>query len=216
MKNFKKAGILIAILVVPVLIFMFLKIFFVNEFIHLEIINPKVPSNCELNLVDEQHRVPNFEGLDQQGKPFSSQQWVGKVMVSNFVIATSEDQQLNFSMARALERFKNESDVVLLSYTSVAEDDSLNKIAELAETYKAPEKKWKFIQNEFAVNKDFASCAYGIDLEETKGELAAGTFVLSDWNGQIRGYYDGMDRKDINRMMDEIAILLLEYNKQKS
>lgn len=215
MKNFRKAGILIAILVLPVFIFVMMKVFFVNEFIHLEVFTPKV-EGCELNLVNEEHRIPAFEGTNQLGELVTSEKFKGKVVVTNFFHTADEDQQLSFSMARALERFKNEDDVLLLSHTLAPAQDSAAVLAAFAKNYKAPANKWFFLQsNQEAINR-LVECGYGVNVTQQVDTFTATQFVLVDKSGRIRGYYDGLDRKDINRLMDEIALLLLEYQKQGS
>ena len=40
-------------------------------------------------------------------------------------------------------------------------------------------------------------------------------FVLLDKDRKIRGYYNGMSRKDMDRLMNEVTVLLLQYEKQK-
>ena len=211
----KKAGILIGILVVPVLIFIFMKVFFVNEFKNLEIINPSI-NGCKPNLVEGQHRIQTFEGIDQSGNSFSSDTWKGEVVVTNFINPEFADQQLHFSMARALARFKDIPEVKLISHTMLPSSDSSAMLNELATTYEAPLEKWRFIRNTKKDIKKLAQCSYGVEAIEADGKLLLRGFVLIDKEGRIRGYYDGLDRKDINRMLDEIALLLLEYNKQKS
>ncbi|MGB0522164.1 MAG: SCO family protein [Flammeovirgaceae bacterium] len=213
MKNSKKAGILIAILVVPVLVFGFIKTFFVNEFIHLEKINPSI-EGCEANLVDNFHQVPSFSGIDQQGNAFQSDQLKGKISVVNFITTREKNKQLSFSMARALERFNSEDDVILLSHTLDPQHDSSQVLANFAKDYRAQAGKWYFIQGAAETIESLTTCGYGVKITQENSQRSATTFVVVDKKGHIRGYYEGMDRKDINRMMDEIAILLLEYKKQ--
>ena len=47
-----------------------------------------------------------------------------------------------------------------------------------------------------------------IDQDEPGGFLHSGTFLLVDRKRRIRGVYDGTDKAEMNKLIDDIKILL--------
>jgi len=211
----KKAGILIALLVVPVFIIGFLKLFGVNEPVELDVITPEV-SDCTIDTTTGDYQVPNFSGSDHDGKPFSNAQLQDKVSIINFIVATDTYEQLHYSMRRVQERYKSLPEVQYISHSIDPEIDSTALLKSLAEKYDALPNKWLFVKGETAPSMQLAKCGYGVELVQHEGKTKAYQFALVDKQGRIRGIYNGADRKDIDRLMHEVAVLLLQYEKQKS
>ena len=209
-KNYKKAGILIGILVVPALVVVVLKFFSVHEAKELPFFAPKA-TECQVDTT-KAYYIPAHQAVDHTGKSFSNEQLAGKVSIVNFIIGTDTYEQLHYSMARVQERFKGLDEVQFLSYTTEPETDSVSLLNSLANKYDALPNKWLYLNE--SSGTALATCGYGTELVEHENKMKPYQFVLVDKEQRIRGYYNGMERKEVDKLMTEVAVLLLQYEKQ--
>lgn len=220
MKNnaiFKKVLILIAILLVPSLLYLLMSTG-TNNFKPLLIYGPKeaLPPN-EDGVVDTlYHRIPSFEFTNQNAETFNSSQLDGNIYVANFFFATCPTicPKMSTNMLQVQDRFKDRDDLKLISFTVNPEHDTPEVLKEYSKKVHANDKKWNFL----TASKDsiYDVAFNGFFVSAQKDSIAPGGFlhssnlILVDWNGRIRGYFDGTSVSETNDLFDAIDILLVE------
>jgi protein SCO1/2 len=89
-------------------------------------------------------------------------------------------------------------------------------LKEYAERLGVKSDKWHFITGakedifEIAQNSYFSVAAE--DKDAAGGLIHSGKFLLIDKQGRIRGAYDGTNPEDVDKLIDDIALLLNEYS----
>jgi protein SCO1/2 len=122
---------------------------------------------------------------------------------------------MTMQMKRVQEKFKADPDIALWSFTVDPQKDTVEAMKAYAQKHEAITGKWQFLTGDKKVIYDLAR--YGFFLTALEGDGGPDDFihseklVLLDKDRRIRGYYDGTDYEDINKLMDEILVLKWEY-----
>ncbi|WP_262696976.1 SCO family protein [Hymenobacter oligotrophus] len=166
------------------------------------------------------HRVGNFRLQNQSGQLVTAKNLEGSVYVSSFFSATctKECLKLNSQLQRVQEKFRKEPRLKLISFSVDPQHDSVPVLAGYAEQYGAIAGKWYFLTGAADSVQRLAVQDYKIAQTESAtigsavGLVHSQRLVLVDRDKQIRGIYDGLDPKDVDRLMTEIRILLYTYD----
>jgi len=218
----KRALIVAGILIVPCVFYLVLKTG-KNNYEQLEIFGPKEVASTSTNGVPDTiyHTIGNFSLTDQFGRNISDSITENKIYVADFFFATCKTicPKMSDQLERVQDKFKNDSDFVILSHSVNPEGDSVKVLFDYAKKHHAIKDKWFFLTGEKKQIYDLARKSYFITaMEGTGGEddfIHSEKFVLIDKAGCIRGFYDGTDRSDVSRLMDELLLLMNEYKEKK-
>lgn len=242
MQRFIKAGILIATLVVPALIFLFLKFFGQNHYvlpryiplidstsnepIIKKTINPK-PNEPEFDTLFR--TIPHFSFIDQNGKVFTDQNTKGKIYVANFIFTRCGliCPKVTNQLARVQDAFLDKNEVIFLSHSVDPKFDTPEILKKYAEKNEAIEGKWYFLTGDKGEIYKQALKGYFVPISDAsvydkaitnpdEAFIHSEKMILVDKERIIRGFYDGTDSKEVDRLMVEIKILLDIYKKNDS
>ena len=228
MARILKAGILLLLLVVPVFVFLFLKIFGQNEFAlptFFPVIDPKTgkietrPAQKSGWSQETQDTVfytlPQVVGTLPDKKPFSTTALKGKLYVASFFGLSCDTTcaKVAGQMNRIQDIFTQNPEVVLVSYV-----DTDSVAEQVLKTYEVRSDKWLVVKPDTLETTFIAEQYYRIKQRPMAGRenetftLYEG-LVLIDHQGQIRGFYNGTDKTDMDRLVLEIRILMDIYAK---
>ncbi len=184
------------------------------------------PSSVNDSLVDASlqnkgtgHRIRDFKLLNQLGETFTARQLEGKIYVTDFFFTTCRSicPKMTSQLQRVHARFRDDDRVRIVSHTVLPHIDSVPVLLEYAENYGADHHKWIFLTGDKQEIYDLARKSYFVVKEAAPGTGDEGedfihteNFVLIDTQKRIRGYYDGTSTEDVNRLMDDMDILLRE------
>ncbi|MBC7893531.1 MAG: SCO family protein [Sphingobacteriaceae bacterium] len=233
-----KAGILTAVLVVPALIFLYLRAFGENQYT-LRRYYPLTDSTEQVLLKANPaarffepkedtvfHVIPPFQLVNQDGKETTETALRGKIHVADFFFSRCESicPKLSAQLSRVQEVFSVNPAIQLVSYTVDPDHDTPDVLRRYASEYDARPGKWLFLTGNKTQLYHLAQKGYFVPVlaEGDGNEKPNETFthseklVLVDKAGIIRGYYDGTDKKEVDRLILEIRVLLEIYEKQKS
>jgi protein SCO1 len=219
-----KAGIAVCILFIPAFVIGFLHLFGKNHF-EIKTFYPKIDSASGKVIVIKGdtlfHTIPPFAFLDQDSLLYSSKELKDKIYVADFFFTRCGTicPKLTTSMWRVQDVFLNNKSIAFVSFTV---DPSYDKPSVL-KTYQ--EKKlgnainnWRFLTGrkdeiyELAIKGYFLpvddASAYNKKLSIDESFIHSEKLVLVDGKGQIRGYFDGTDTKEVDRLVAEIRVLL--------
>jgi protein SCO1/2 len=185
------------------------------------------PTDMEADVVDsalyaeqvgQGHTIGDFSFLDQRGKTVTEADIEGKVFVAEYFFTTcgSICPVMNVQMQRVQEAFVGEKDFRILSFTVHPEVDTVEQMQRYAKDHGAIPGKWFFLTGDkkelYALaRKSFfvLKPAEAQNLGDAGGDfIHTNNFVLVDREKHIRGYYDGTNPKEVDRLIHDIERLL--------
>lgn len=217
----KKYLILFALLLLPSLLYLYL-IQGKHNFAHL----PYVTYTDETGAL-VQREAPDFNLIDQNAESLTRADLKGKIYVVNFFFTSCPSicPIMTANMTKIHERFLHYDDLNILSLTVDPRRDTPETLKEYAVNRKIDSPKWHFLTGDkdsiYAVAYKFLSSAME-DGSAPGGFLHTEYFVLVDKEGKMRSrednngnliaVYDGTNSAHINDLIDDIKILIAEYN----
>ena len=183
------------------------------------------PSMVNTELVDENiqhikkyHTIGDFKLLNQNGKIITQKAYEGKIYIADFFFTTCPSicPIMTGNMVRIQEEIINDKDVMLLSHSVTPQIDSVPKLKEYAIEKGVVDAKWNLVTGEKKQIYDLARKSYLVakesDLEIEYDLIHTENFVLVDKEKRIRGFYDGTNSEEIDRLLDDLKILKASYN----
>lgn len=167
------------------------------------------------------HIVPPFTFTDQDGKEVTEKTFADHIYVADFIFTSCPGicPRMTESMAKVQDLMMEKVDnIMFLTHTVDPETDTPKRFKRYAERFGADEKTWKFVTG---AEKDlydvcgkgyYLSCQAGSDGTEEFDH--SGRLVLVDRDRIIRGFYVGYDEEAVNKLINDIFILQLEYEKE--
>jgi protein SCO1/2 len=167
------------------------------------------------------HRLPDFVLLNQDSVVFTADSLRGYIHVADYFFTRCPGICPRLSSAmRMIQDYLGEKAqrVRLVSYTVDPVHDSPAALREYAQRYGADLRRWTFVTGADTTLYRLAVKGYLIPVDKspdsTQGELGyvhSDMLVLVDPELRIRGFYSGLDSLQVKRLLDDINLLLLEY-----
>ncbi|OJJ16463.1 SCO family protein [marine bacterium AO1-C] len=221
MNKIVKAGVLIILLALPVFLYLFLKVFGQNKY-SLPVYYPmgvdsvKVDGKWKVDSV--YHKITPFEFTNQDNKKVSSESVKDKIYVADFFFTRcgSICPKMSSQLTRVQEAFKGEQNVKILSFSIDPEHDSVDILKNYAAQYKAVSGQWHFLTGDKHKIYDLGQKGFKIPVGKEEEVVTPDYFhssrlMLVDKQGRIRGYYNGVSRDDVDKLILEIKVLIQEY-----
>ena len=164
------------------------------------------------------HTIPEFEFTNQFNEKVTNKTVDGDIYVTEYFFTTCHSicPIMNTNLERVYKEFKNIDNFKILSHTVDPETDSVPMLKEYADKHGVTDKKWLFLTGEKIKLYELARKGYLLNAEEGDGGvddfIHTQNFALIDDDGHIRGFYDGTDSLEINRLITEIKLLKKEYD----
>ncbi len=180
-------------------------------------INPELVDESVQN-VKKNHRIADFELIDQDSALFSQADLEGKYYVTDFFFTTCPTicPDMSSQMMRVQEAYADAEDFMIVSHSVTPKIDSPSVLKEYAARYEAIPEKWIFLTGDKKVIYDLARKSYFAATTEGDGGIDdfihTENFVLVDKEKRIRGFYDGTDPASVDQLIEDIEILQQEYN----
>ncbi|NEM97218.1 SCO family protein [Pontibacter burrus] len=166
------------------------------------------------------HQIPDFAFVDQDSQQVTQETVAGKIYVTDFFFTTCPSicPKMKNQMLRIYEKYKDNPNVVILSHTIDPEHDTVAVLKDYAERMNVTAAKWHFLTGDRDSIYDMA-LKYFIGVQEDSeaegGFAHSGDFMLVDHNRHIRGHYHGTEQEDVDRLMQDMDILLKELQDEK-
>jgi protein SCO1/2 len=201
------------LLVVPVVIFYILNAGSQN-FKTLPILGERIPPDGVSQMDTVYHTVTEFNGFDQKGKAFSQKDLNNSIYIANFFFASCKDvcPTMNRRLSKVYEKFKEFSEVEIVSFTVDPENDSFIVLDAYAGKFNADPAIWHFVKT---TRDDLVKIGQSFLLPISKEDKTidhSQQFILVDKQKRIRGVYDSFSDADIKRLEEDIKVLLYEYH----
>ena len=161
------------------------------------------------------HRVADFDLVDQTGTPRSVRDVEGKVRVVSYFFTTCPTICVDMAagLRRVQDAFKDDDRLRILSHTAMPEYDSVPILADYAARNGCDPTQWWLLTGTPQELNRLARTSYFAVLEEGQGWdehsfIHTENLVLVDAEGRLRGYYDGTDPKAVDQLIADIPLLL--------
>jgi protein SCO1/2 len=119
------------------------------------------------------------------------------------------------NMYQLQQELKNDNNILFLSHTVIPEIDTVEQLKKYAIENKIDESRWNLVTGDKKQIYDLARKSY-LAVEDVEfGEfdmIHTENFMLIDKQKQIRGFYDGTNTEEIQRLLKDIEILKQSYN----
>jgi protein SCO1/2 len=222
MKLSWRTGLLLVLLAVPVFLIFFLHKFGQN---HFKLVT-YFPEDVQEKVVDGKtvsdtifHAIPPFRFTSSDNEIITEKKTENKIYIADFFFTTCPGicPLMSNQLKRVQEAFIDYPDILILSHTVDPDNDSLSVLRDYAKAYKAIKGKWYFLRGDKDQIYELAQKGYFISALEDEKEEGSDRFVhsdklvLVDKERHIRGFYNGTDPKEVDRLILETKVLLSEY-----
>jgi len=235
-KIFKRV-VLVSILVLPFLVYFFW-VYSAEEnfFIKLKYVGPSeaitITNDDGEEVVDTAYyTIPGWEYTTQDDSTLSDKELEGKIYLANFFFTSCPSicPAMNYNVVQVQERFKGYEDFRIVSFTVDPTHDTVEVLKDYEKRIGATPGRWYFLTGNqddiYKTAQDYFANAM-VDSLADGGFLHSENLVLVDWKGRIRSgidehgnikaVYNGLSPDEINKLKDDIKVLIAEYEKQKS
>ena len=168
--------------------------------------------------VAKYHKISDFKLTNQNGKEITQANYKDKIYVADFFFTTCQDicPVMTKNMYQLQEELKNDNQILLLSHTVIPEVDTVEQLKKYAIENNVDDSKWNLVTGDKKQIYELARKSY-LAVEDSNYSqydmIHTENFMLIDKERQIRGFYDGTNSEDINRLLKDIEILKQSYNK---
>ncbi|MFI1772794.1 SCO family protein [Thalassobellus citreus] len=163
------------------------------------------------------HKIADFSLTNQNGKTITQADYKDKIYVADFFFTTCQTicPIMTDHMADVQKAILNDDEVMLLSHSVTPKIDSVAQLKRYAIKKGVNDKKWNLVTGDKKQIYELARKSYlavktlgdggPFDMVHTEN------FMLIDKKRQIRGFYDGTNTEDIEKLLEDIKILKEEY-----
>ncbi|MFN5794218.1 MAG: SCO family protein [Bacteroidota bacterium] len=162
------------------------------------------------------HTVKAFKFINQNGDSISEKTFEGSIYVADYFFTTCQSicPIMSTQMQLVAKEFSENKKVKFLSHTVNPENDSVNVLYDYAKAHHANAEQWHFVTGDKKQLYNMARESYLLNAEIGDGGpndfIHTQNFALIDTHKNIRGFYDGTDKKDVQRLIKDIKTLLKE------
>lgn len=170
----------------------------------------------ELRYVKKYHRISDFSLLNQNGNNVTQEDYKNKIYVADFFFTTCPDicPIMTGNMLYLQENLKD-TNVMLASFSVTPKIDTVEVLKEYSSLKGVDDSKWNLMTGDKKQIYDLARKSYlvakAIPDGKNHGMIHTENFVLVDRDKRIRGYYDGTNIEDMDKLLDDIQILIKSY-----
>jgi len=182
------------------------------------------PAMVSEELVDESlqhkekyHTIGDFSLTNQNGETVTQDTYKDKIYVADFFFTTCPTicPIMTDHMYQIQKEIISDDDVMLLSHSVTPKIDSVAQLKKYAKEKGVIDRKWNLVTGDKKHIYDLARKSYLAVKTDGNGDeydmIHTENFMLIDKKRQIRGFYDGTNPEDIDRLLEDINTLKAEY-----
>lgn len=174
--------------------------------------------------IDSQYQaIANDTFTTQTGDQFVLDSLRGNIYVADFFFATCPGicPKLTRSLDTVQKYFIKDPSFRIVSFTVDPDKDSVPALREYAKNHGAVTGRWYFCRASREKTYKMANESFHLIAKEDQDGgpeafIHSEKLVLVDYNGVIRGYYNGIDSNSVNKLMGDIVLVLRETERTYS
>lgn len=175
-------------------------------------VNPELVDST-IQYKSKYHTIADFSFVNQNGDTITQKDYEGKIYVADFFFTTcgSICPKMSVNLEEVQKAFANNPKVKLLSHTVFPETDSVPVLKAYAKKHNVIDDKWNLVTGDkkeiYAMaRKSYLAVKLGKP-SELYDMVHTENFVLVDTKRRVRGFYDGTNKEDIKKLIEDINFL---------
>jgi protein SCO1/2 len=174
----------------------------------------------------QNRKAPQFSFTNQDGDTITNKDLEGKIYLVDFFFTSCPSicPIMTANLMKIQDRFAHYDNFMILSHTVDPNRDTPKKLKEYADNRRIDSKDWHFLTGE---KDSLYSAAFEYLSSAMEDSLAAGGFLHTEYfvlvdkegilrsreddDGNIIGVYDGTDGHQVRELIDDIKVLIAEY-----
>ena len=177
------------------------------------------PNMVSTELVDESiqfikkyHKISNFSLTNQNGETVTHENYNNKIYVADFFFTTCPSicpimtENMFYIQEKTIDK-----DIMLVSYSVTPEIDSVLQLKKYAIEKGVNDNKWNLLTGNKKEIYELARKSYLVAKNDGDGGkydmIHTENFVLVDKEKRIRGFYDGTNKEEMDKLLNDIQIL---------
>ena len=179
-------------------------------------VNPELVDST-LRDIRKYHTVADFSLTNQNGETVTQDDYADKIYIADFFFTTCPTicPIMTKNMAEIQEKIQGDEDVLLLSHSVTPQIDSVARLKQYALEKGVDDTKWNLVTGDKKEIYDLARKSYMAVKEDGDGGpfdmIHTENFILVDKERRIRGFYDGTDGEDVEKLLDDLRVLQESY-----
>lgn len=182
------------------------------------------PSMVNPELVDstlhdkkKYHTIADFALVNQNGDTITQNHYDDKIYVADFFFTTCPSicPIMTKNMAEIQGNILDDEDVLLLSHSVTPKIDSVEQLKKYALEKGVLDAKWNLVTGDKKQIYDLARKSYlAVKTDGDGGPfdmIHTENFILVDKERRIRGFYDGTNAEEIEKLLNDLTILKNSY-----
>ena len=178
-------------------------------------VNPRLVDDA-VRHISRDHKVGTFNLINQNGNSVTEEDFIGKIYIADFFFTRCQTicPIMALNMSELQKYYLDDSEIKFLSHSVTPVMDSVQVLRAYADKNGAVDGKWEIVTGDKKHIYTLARKSYFAVLDEGDGGeqdfIHTEQFILIDKKGQIRGFYDGTDKQEMDRIYKDIKILKKE------
>lgn len=179
-------------------------------------VNPRLV-DFSMKHITKDHTIADFKLTNQNGDIITNNNYKDKIYVADFFFTRCQTIciAMAYNMSQLQDYYKDDHDIMFLSHSVTPVIDSVSVLKEYANRKGVIDGKWNVTTGSKAHIYELARKSYFAVLDEGDGGendfIHTEQFVLVDKDRRIRGYYDGTEKTDMEKLKQDIVLLKEEY-----
>jgi protein SCO1/2 len=216
----KKTAILVLVLIVPGFLYYLLTAQGKNRYKPLPVFGPKQVAQTFHRVKGKDipdtiyHFLSDFKLTNQKGTQVSLKTFENKIFIVNFFYTGCPTvcRTMNTYVSELAANYAKNKLVYFVSITVDPEHDTPMALENYAKTFKSTSSKWQFLTGDTSTIYNLARKSFLVNaLQVGKRDfIYSDKLILIDQSKRIRGYYTGAATADVDKLNDEIKVLISE------
>ncbi|MDP2061304.1 MAG: SCO family protein [Flavobacteriaceae bacterium] len=163
--------------------------------------------------VKKYHSIPDFSLTNQNGKIITQKEYQDKIYIADFFFTTCPSicPKMTANMSDLQHEIVKYGDVMLLSHTVTPEIDSVPVLKAYALKHHVNDEIWNLVTGSKKEIYELARKSYLAAKSDGDGGkydmIHTENFVLIDKQKRIRGFYDGTNPEEMEKLLHDLKIL---------
>ncbi len=159
------------------------------------------------------HKIADFSLTNQNGETITQEDYKDKIYIADFFFTTCQTicPIMTDHMVQIQDEIMDDDDVLLLSHSVTPQIDSVAQLKRYALKKGVNDKKWNMVTGDKKHIYELARKSYLAVKTQGNGDaydmIHTENFMLIDKKRQIRGFYDGTNPEDIERLLKDLKTL---------
>jgi len=166
------------------------------------------------------YTIPPFDFTNTDNQSVTNADLANYIYISDFFFTRCPTicPKVKKQMLRVYKKYKENDHIRMVSHTLDPKRDSIPILKKFAGNLGIDTDKWMFLTGEKDIIREMALKYFVavVEDEEAPGGLDhSGKMVVVDKSGHVRAFAEGTDPDDVTELLNEIDILLAEYQDTK-